>query len=405
MEEIENPYRWQAWSAFVTTLIGALGFAVFVIPHALPVANGLLTAAIVVSTTFLLVCGLPLLVFCLWLGHEGKKEVRDLLAGSHLVHWHYSLDEWRRFAGTVWARARRKALITPLIALCFFLVLGLFVTLVLSSLLLLGVLDAPLLHEVSMGRALLILAAENLVSMGMAGAILGVVFGVTEYLKARGLYLKALKSPGEAYIGPLGFYMQGRYVRFPWWSRLSPGGMESGDPTILRLNIEVPLPRRYRIFRHLRVPIPSGKEEEARELLGRLSVQPYVRTTPDKPWRPGNPAFLLFLLLNLEFVLFYVRLHYRISFVVESRTAYWLLAAFFSSALLWWRNWTRFLKRMAVLGGICFGLSGALLQFCASLQVNYLVGALIAIALFAQVASAAFLVLEIKAWRQPDDRH
>jgi hypothetical protein len=400
VEEIENPYRWQTRGALVMTLIGALGFAFMVVPPALPVQNGLLALAIIVGTTFLLAAGLPSLVLYYWRAHESKKEIRDLLAANHLVHWRYNPDEWRRFAETEWAQAKAKARIMPLASLCFFLVIGFLVTLVFSLLFLLGVWDPPLLHQVPIGKAFLIFGGMDVVSMAIIGAVLGVELGAGNYLKERERYRKRLRSPGEAYLGPSGFYMQGLYIPLRWWSRLGPAGIEPGDPAVLRLNVEVPLFRRYRPFRALRVPIPRGKEEEARELVGRLSAQPYGGTAPEKPWSPGNLAFLLLLLLNLQFLLWYVYLPHHISFVAQFRRSDWLMCLLFCSASLWWRNASRFFKRIAALGGVCFGLFGAISEFYGSIQINYLLIALIALAALAQAASIVFLALEIRELRQ-----
>jgi hypothetical protein len=60
---------------------------------------------------------------------------------------------------------------------------------------------------------------------------------------------------------------------------------------------------------------------------------------------------------------------------------------------------------MAVLGGLCFGLMAAILEFSRSVQIKHLTAAMIAVGSLAQIASIVFLALEIKAWKEQVEKH
>jgi hypothetical protein len=401
VDEIENPYRWPVRGALVTTLIGALGLAVTVVPHYpnLLVSNGLFGGAIIAGTTFLLIVGMPGLAFLLWLGYEAKKETADLLAANHLLHWRYAPGEWRGFAEAEWARAKAKVWRVPLIILCGSLVMGLLITMALSLLLLMGVIDFPIVHQIPLANVLLILGSEDLLFTAMVGTVLGVVFGAEECLKVRERYRRSLKWPGEAYLGHLGFYMAGEYFALRGRSRLSPARLEPGEAAVLRLNIEVPFLQRYLPIREIRVPIPHGREEEARELVERLSAQPYIGRAQDKPWSPSNLGFLAFLLLNLAVVLFYVHLPQYISPRHGWGGQFWVACLLFASFFLSWPRSTKFLKWVAVLGVVCFGLIAAILQFAPSAHFKHVAAATIVLGSLAQITSFVLLALEIRAWK------
>jgi len=360
---------------------------------------------VIPSTTLLLAVGLPGLAYLLWVGYEEKKEIRALLAGDLLLHWRYAPDEWRSFAEAEWARAKAIVWRFPLITLCVCLVMGLFIAMILSLLLLMGIIDFPIAHQIPLGRMLLLIGSGGLLIMAIVGTVLGVVFGVTEYKKERERYRRGIRSPGEACIGHSGFYMSEIYVPLHGPSRLSSVGIENGAPAVLRLRIEVPVLRRYHTLRQLRVPIPRGKEEEARELLGRLSTQPYTGPPQDKPWHPSNFGFIAFLLLNLAVVQFYIHLPYYTSPLVRFGRPFWLLCFLFASFLFSWPNSTKFLKWVAVLGVVCFGLIAAILQFAPSAHIKHLAAATIVVGTLAQITSFVLLALEIRAWKGQAEKH
>jgi hypothetical protein len=118
-----------------------------------------------------------------------------------------------------------------------------------------------------------------------------------------------------------------------------------------------------------------------------------------KPWSPRNPAFLLFLLLNLEILQTYVYLPYHVYAAFLGRYFYWLVSLLFFSALLWWRNASKFLKRIVALAGVSSGLFGAIAGLWESIQINYLLGALVAVLALTQGLSVIIFAVEIRAWR------
>lgn len=137
----------------------------------------------------------------------------------------------------------------PLIVLCLFLVIGLFSSLLPPNL--------PITAGLLIGV--------------LTGVVLGLVFGAQDYLRGRERYRKNMRTPGESYIGRGGVYMQGHYVPVPRWCRLSPVMPKPGESAILRLKVERNLFRRRMVIAQVQVPIPQGKEEEAREVAKRLA--------------------------------------------------------------------------------------------------------------------------------------
>lgn len=71
----------------------------------------------------------------------------------------------------------------------------------------------------------------------------------------------------------------------------------------------------------------------------------------------------------------------------------------------WYRNPKRFLRRLAVLDGVWFGLVGVLSELYATLQPLHLATAEIAIAAVAQIVSVFLLLAEIRAWREHAEKH
>jgi len=266
VEEIENPYRWEITGALTTILIGALGFAVMVVPDAPRrlVQDWRLAVAIITSTTFLFIFGLHGLIHCCWRGYRAKKGIKELLAGNFLVHWRYNPEEWHRFAQAEWGRTKAEARIKPLIFVSLFLLIGLFGSMLAFFLPLPG--PSPTPHPPKL------LFSAFLLFGVLTGIILGLVFGAEDYLQGRQRYSKNMRTCAEVYIGHGGKYAERFYAPLSrWWRRLNPGGIEPGEPAILRLNVEIRGPLSRGVLRQLRVPIPRGKEDEATELAKRLS--------------------------------------------------------------------------------------------------------------------------------------
>lgn len=235
----------------VTIFVAVVGFAVIVVPRPpMLLLQGWLGVEILLDTSFLFLLGVWDLAMSYWLGRAAMNGIKDLLAGNHLVRWPFDPDEWRHFAEVEWARTKRAARILPLVFVFLFVLVGL-----VSSLL------SPTMP-----------IGEGLLFGGMIGAAVGPVNFGTVCLQGKEQYRRRLRTTGELYFGPSSLYTQGVYASWRLWGlRLSPVGMDPGDPTMLRFNIEIALLRRRGVIRQVRVPIPHGKEEEARELLKQLS--------------------------------------------------------------------------------------------------------------------------------------
>jgi len=174
---------------------------------------------------------------------QARAEGSTGLPAPVLVHWTYAPDEWRAYAEHEMAFRTREAV-------------GMAAATVLFGTLAIGVLDG-----------------EWLLGLGLSGAI-GAAIGLGRWLVARSarrFHLSA--ATGDVIIAPNAMLVNGRYqvlqderIRFGS-SRL----LESERPAVLEITVMVP-GRYRRIPEEYRIPVPRGKEDEARALMDALAL-------------------------------------------------------------------------------------------------------------------------------------
>lgn len=186
--------------------------------------------------------GMLLVAGVLWFhARKADTQLATFRGGNHLAHWTYSAEEWQRFSIAERERSRKQGM---------WYVLGF----ALAG----GLLVGPLLMEqVGLVALPLFAAAGAAVGWGILAAVRR-----SEELRDRTLTVY------EAFIGPDSAYCGGRY--FAWTglgTRLD--GMEflPGDPNALQVTFSVQS-KGGRTPYHYRIPVPAGREDEARRVIG-----------------------------------------------------------------------------------------------------------------------------------------
>jgi hypothetical protein len=243
MDRPRNPYRRAVrWCALLTLFcVGAFGFGLIERGAKAPHWGLWFISAPL---------GLFALIFLLTFFFVGRTEVRainTLLTGEQWVRWRYGAGEWRSFAEIEWTRDQGRSKKSALSALGGFTVVGLVV----------GWLNGTMLAGLALGVA--------------AGLPFGMLVGVLNHAFGRATYRRRLTNPGEAVVGPGGVYQDGRYIA---WRGI--GGTlrearlvaKTGDTPAV---VECLLRGRRGMELTVRVLVPAGHDEEAKQLVGRLS--------------------------------------------------------------------------------------------------------------------------------------
>jgi hypothetical protein len=194
------------------------------------------------------------------------RQADDRLAafqgGDYLVHWTYSRLEWEKFAEAERERGQKNARSA--------LPVGAFTVAVLG--LILGIALAAPLHN-----------AWSTVGVGILGTLAGTAVGAPGgwlvgrliRLAAERRYHQMHQLAGEAFIGPDSAYCAGRYWKWKGYgTSLQNVELVSGGPAMLTFTIRIYNPRSGDDSHQYRVPVPAGREAEARRLiqvLGRLN--------------------------------------------------------------------------------------------------------------------------------------
>lgn len=189
-----------------------------------------------------LVC---LAVFSLY-GRTYTRNIRRILSGEYWVHWCYTPDEGRRFVRHEVARARRRVQLTFLIGLPISALAGLG----------LGVLSGVTLGGLVVTGALLLMML-----------LIVLMF----YLQGKGRASLWQGGQVEVYIHPKGIvYQSGKFEPFSGFNQSLIGvQIEPGDPPVLRFTTCTGTGRGYMEI-DVRLPIPGGREAEARDLIERF---------------------------------------------------------------------------------------------------------------------------------------
>lgn len=189
--------------------------------------------------------------------HYARREERQLAAfqrGEFLVHWTYQPGEWSRFTAAEQAKADRQARWLPLAG---------------------GVVGAAggliFLPVIQLSGLLLVTAGS--VALG---------WGLGRLVRRRG----ALKEtdPAEAYIGAEIAYCGGRTIGWTG-NGMAISGLEllAGDPAVLQITVRtgikgawsILVPHSRRLTLVYRIPVPAGREAEARQVIAALGDAAY----------------------------------------------------------------------------------------------------------------------------------
>jgi hypothetical protein len=189
-----------------------------------------------------LVC---LIIFYLY-GRTYTRNIRRILSGEYWVHWCYTPDEGRRFVQHEVTRAQRRIRQTFLIGLPVSALAGL----------VLGVLSGVMLAGLIVTGTLLLIM---------------LLIVLTFYLQGR---LRSGLWRGdriEVYIHPQGIvYQSGKFEPFSSFNQSLIGvRIEPGDPPVLQFTSCTGSGRAYMEIES-RIPIPGGREAEARDLIERF---------------------------------------------------------------------------------------------------------------------------------------
>lgn len=177
---------------------------------------------------------------------QADRVLEDFRQGRYLAHWAYEPDVWRRFSEAEWRRSLRLA---PAFGLLFASLFGIFSLVMWLS-----------------GKA-----SPAAVATAAGGGIgLGAVVCLGMILRGWFARRRALRGPGEVYIGPEALYANGAYHT---WTGMGLGleriDLAAGDPPVLTFII-----KSGRNSKEVRIPVPAGREDEARAFTRALGPTP-----------------------------------------------------------------------------------------------------------------------------------
>jgi lysylphosphatidylglycerol synthetase-like protein (DUF2156 family) len=220
-----------------SALVLALSIAGLPLALALDTTSGV-SALLIVLEIVSLLC----LIVAALAQRKAKQAIPRMLADARTVHWRYTPAEWQRFSSQAWRRSIRSMLKVTGITWGILLVVAL-------------LLSAQANSTVTFSSALTL-------STGVAALV-----GALLLARAVALLLwRRRQTTLDVYLHPAGFILGGWYTPLNWIV----GGRKKitytpGDPGVLSFDVGT-----GRGARVLEVPVPQGREEEARQLAGRL---------------------------------------------------------------------------------------------------------------------------------------
>lgn len=177
-----------------------------------------------------------------------RPYVRDIdtIREKHLVHWTYAADEWARFEEMEWQREQRDVRIYPIATVV--------IALVVAGLAYLG------------SRDLLVTFAAFGIFIGI-----GVLVTLQTWGVARWRYMRRHRAAGDVYISMTGILQPRGYLPYNGFNlRLTIAEVEPGDPDTLRLQVSSYTEEAITRSSDMRIPVPYGREDEAREVAQQL---------------------------------------------------------------------------------------------------------------------------------------
>jgi hypothetical protein len=198
----------------------------------------------ILPTCFLASCVFSLVVIAL----ISRPYVRDIetIRENPLIHWVYAADEWARFEEAAWQREQRDVRIYPIVTVI--------IALVVAGLAYLG-------------------SRDPLVTLAAFGVFVGIGVLVTlqTWGVARWRYMRRHRAAGDIYISATGILQPGGYLPYNGFNlRLTIAEVEPGDPDTLRLQVSSYSEHAVTRTSNIRVPVPYGREDEAREVAQQL---------------------------------------------------------------------------------------------------------------------------------------
>lgn len=235
---LDTGWRGAVAAAVVFAVASLLGFV-----KRNEVVAGLALGGFAVAIIGVLVCAL--------VSRHSRPVLRQLISSSHFVCWRYSEAEWERHL----ASTKQTLSVTKLM---FYLATAILVTTVIA-----GLIDASYRASVGMSQPSPYDAVHLIVPMSIP---IGVVLSVGVICDAvTAWYRRAMRRGGRvAYIGPDALYFSGQIayarLRAGWKIQL----IEGNRPSITFEHFG------YRNQQRLDIPVPEGRENEARELLEKV---------------------------------------------------------------------------------------------------------------------------------------
>ena len=160
-----------------------------------------------------------------------------------IAHWTYAPDEWKKYTEEEYLREKSDKM-------------GLFYVLVFFCVLI--------------GGGIFLVADDK----EAAGIVLAGLFGLIVftrlliYLTIKKTYDDNRKYLGEVYISRRGVYLNKSFHSWNFLSRLENARIDE-KPKILKIEYSA-LSRQGKDYAYVRVPIPAGKEDEAKKVLAEL---------------------------------------------------------------------------------------------------------------------------------------
>ncbi len=245
-----RPYATARISLYLALVGGTCPLALFVVsPHVGykgMVAGGVVASILLLVTLVSALEGLAL-----------ARRLKRFEQGDYLAHWTCAADEWRAFADGEWQRRIRETDQAPMDGIIGFGILGL-----------IG--GATAGHVFSGGNlaAAVLGALAGSMLFALPGALFGCLLGAVGRLVGWHTFRGMCRCEGEIYIGADAAYCGGTLVN---WSmnhtQLGRVEFVAGSPAVLEFTV---IASRGGSFRR-RVPVPRGREDEAREVAVRLS--------------------------------------------------------------------------------------------------------------------------------------
>jgi hypothetical protein len=238
MQHIKNPEIKNVIIGLGITFIGILLFAVPLITNMDGMNGGY--ALMFISIALVIPSGIITAV----LYGIRALTLQNILSGKSLItHWTYASEEWKEYTEDEYVREKSAKM-------------GLFYVLIFFCILI--------------GGGLFVLAEDK----EAAGIVLAMLAGLVIFIRiliaftTKNTYDSNKKYLGEAYISRNGVYLNKSFHSWNFLSQLEGARIDETEK-ILEIEYST-LSRQDKYYASVRIPIPSGKKEEARDVVKEL---------------------------------------------------------------------------------------------------------------------------------------